>query len=841
METRSMTVHTTPHERSPCPCGCAPCEDTCCGVDCLVAPRFFCGQLLTDQDLSALVGWTRDKLRLQRYRDGWGVVCGLEVRCSGEASSVVVGRGYAISCCGDDIVVCDDTLLDLSGACGDEIDPCGDVYAEPDPRERYRLEGAGGIQPQHRELLPRKSATHDSGHDERLHVVDVYVDYAEQPTDAQTALGRSACGEVGECEFSRVREQASLRWERAGPNDPVTAAATRWKEAYDSTLNVLRRFRDTFGTLAGAAPEDVRRWLVSWIDANPLSQFCFLRDRICAVQAESLTREATVARYLFMLVQDARNGFLGCDCFECGRDRGVLLARVYMREEEDAPHRRGSPRCHVERIDPYPPFRRPLQSECWPAPLGSVNAGQVIWHRAEEACTRLADLGVRAAGTADFVVPPTLAELEAALDCDPLVRCGESRVVQIHDAGPLGRRVVGFCGGVGDRRLGLAVDKGSQFTEARPNQDISYSVDVANSGEVTLDVTVEDDHAGFVGQIELPPGRSHRFGFSAVVPSDAVEAHTNTVKATGTAEDGRSVTEIASYTLRVVAPSLALGLEKTCVPELAKPAEVVEYRFTVNNPNDDDLDVEVDDAQIGPVGRVTVAGGTSQTLTQRWQVPEDAPSTITNKATATATTSSGDGRTVTAEDEHTLEVAIPEPEPKRPGLRVSKRGPASARPGDAIPYAIIVANTGNVDLHVALLDEEAGVKEEFDLPVADPTRQFAGRSEMPGHTRALNNTAIAIGTTQDGEEVHAEGTWTVALGRAVEPERDVLGDETSVLSLGGIGRVRARLLAGADIHTLGDLADVPFERLEEILASDALVTAKLIEDWQKQAREAARR
>src|SRR3990170_2570665 len=125
-----MMVHTDTQPKSngtaqPCPCGCAPCDEACCGLDCLVQPRFFCGQLLTDQDLNTFLHWTQDKLRLSRYRDGWGVACGLEVACDPEnPTGVIVHPGYAVSCCGDDIIVCEPAKLDLRRACDAPADPC---------------------------------------------------------------------------------------------------------------------------------------------------------------------------------------------------------------------------------------------------------------------------------------------------------------------------------------------------------------------------------------------------------------------------------------------------------------------------------------------------------------------------------------------------------------------------------------------------------------------------------------------------------------------------------------------------------------------------------------------
>jgi hypothetical protein len=85
---------------------CQPCPD-CGGLECLCRPRFFAGQLLTEQDLNRLEDYVVAKNRLHnRYLFGSGVVCGLEVRCNPCGDVVTVMPGYALSPCGDDIIVC---------------------------------------------------------------------------------------------------------------------------------------------------------------------------------------------------------------------------------------------------------------------------------------------------------------------------------------------------------------------------------------------------------------------------------------------------------------------------------------------------------------------------------------------------------------------------------------------------------------------------------------------------------------------------------------------------------------------------------------------------------------
>jgi len=99
------------HEKS-APDECSSCERTC-----LERPRYFCGQLLTEEDLNAEQRYQKEKNRLHnRFLHGWGVVCGLKVTCHPKCSSkgnVLVEKGYAIDCCGNDILVCRDEPFDL--------------------------------------------------------------------------------------------------------------------------------------------------------------------------------------------------------------------------------------------------------------------------------------------------------------------------------------------------------------------------------------------------------------------------------------------------------------------------------------------------------------------------------------------------------------------------------------------------------------------------------------------------------------------------------------------------------------------------------------------------------
>ncbi|MEJ8837992.1 hypothetical protein [Ramlibacter sp. AN1133] len=123
-----------------------PCADerpacaACGGLQCLCRPRFFPGQLLSDEDLNRLQRYVIDKNRLHnRYLQGWGVACGLEVVCDPCASGgVIVRSGYALSPCGDDIVLCNDQAVDLCtliSDCRPQAEPVCDPPYQALPRE----------------------------------------------------------------------------------------------------------------------------------------------------------------------------------------------------------------------------------------------------------------------------------------------------------------------------------------------------------------------------------------------------------------------------------------------------------------------------------------------------------------------------------------------------------------------------------------------------------------------------------------------------------------------------------------------------------------------------------
>lgn len=365
MVNRNMTWGTSQTGTQSCMCGCAPCEELSCSLDCLEQPRFFCGQLLSDRDLTALLTWTQEKLRLGRFRGGWGVVCGLEVLCAGTSrTSVVVKPGYAVSECGDDIIVCEDMHAPaLAALCTPPDAACRDLGHEQKPHEGAAVDTFefAGMEVAHNQL----------------HAFDLVLSYAELQTSPQTALGRNICGQAVPCEYSRVREVARLSWQKVDPYaDPPAPDTKSWATGYQKILTDIAAI-NTWQVFADA------------LAAQPPQRFCFLAD-LAAKQGKD-AGDKPPENVLLWLLLDRLRAYLNRSCFSVKHSNGMPIARVWVHSgDTQALHP-----CTILLIDSMPPYRRPYGPVEWPAPAGQINLGQFIGHRYAEVARRLADYGVR--------------------------------------------------------------------------------------------------------------------------------------------------------------------------------------------------------------------------------------------------------------------------------------------------------------------------------------------------------------------------------------------------------------------------------------------------------------
>ena len=197
-------------------CGCGASGDGCgCGCGCnpgvFVQPNFFAGQLLTDDDLQALTTYVVTKQRMHnRFLVGSGVACGLAVTCHPcGGGRVIVQPGYAVDCCGNDILVPCAVELDINAMvralrislqgqdCGD---PCAEPVKDRSPQSRSAPAAAG--QPG---TLPTPDDHPEETTTKRGRRYCLYLDYCEEPADLVSPYTQDDSCAVT-CQPSRLRE-----------------------------------------------------------------------------------------------------------------------------------------------------------------------------------------------------------------------------------------------------------------------------------------------------------------------------------------------------------------------------------------------------------------------------------------------------------------------------------------------------------------------------------------------------------------------------------------------------------------------------------------------------------
>jgi hypothetical protein len=193
--------------------GCTTCNDQG-----FARPAFFAGQLLTEEDLQALGDYVVGKNRLHnRHLFGDGVVCGLEVTCNpcgGE--TVTVHPGYALDCCGNDLLLSCPTELNINAMarslrremlgghdCGD---PCADKRQQP-PTTTPGQTGETGTKIGGSEIVkgsPLRDKTSAAAPLTRHYCL--YAHYCEEKTDPVSPYSTDDGCNFQVCQPTRVRE-----------------------------------------------------------------------------------------------------------------------------------------------------------------------------------------------------------------------------------------------------------------------------------------------------------------------------------------------------------------------------------------------------------------------------------------------------------------------------------------------------------------------------------------------------------------------------------------------------------------------------------------------------------
>jgi hypothetical protein len=357
-----MNVATRARDQvQPCGCGCSDCQGGCCDLDCLSRPNFFCGQVLTDDDLKALVDWTNAKAALQRYTTGWGVAHGLEVSCwhTAKASGVKVSAGYAIDCCGRDIVVCEPLTYQFK--CDKPFDPCCKKKDEAPNNDNTEGDDTKLA------CIPASE----------LRAFELCIAFDEKHTAGQRPLARGGCGPLADCQATRIIETGRLYAKEI--TDPCVVHPA---DRTDEYRRKLKSFIDELTEYK--TPKALRDWVY-----GKLHSFCFVEECLCEL---SPNEQVPMAQWYGYVIQDWRNDYFQTACDPCAGNicegDGVPLARVWVWDRSKDNCRS----CSVVYIDAYPPYRRFLSNDC-SSQSDCLDLTKYIWRDVEEVRLELHKLG----------------------------------------------------------------------------------------------------------------------------------------------------------------------------------------------------------------------------------------------------------------------------------------------------------------------------------------------------------------------------------------------------------------------------------------------------------------
>jgi hypothetical protein len=148
----------------------------------LARTRFFDGMVLTQADLEAEQRFWRVKRRLTNRALGTGVVWGLRLRWDARRRIFVLGPGYALDCCGNDLVV----------ECPTEVSEAS-LLATADPELRSASSG----------FVTNAAAS-------RVRRAGVVLQYVECPEEPRPVHLDPCAPPSSRCEPSRIRETTRL-------------------------------------------------------------------------------------------------------------------------------------------------------------------------------------------------------------------------------------------------------------------------------------------------------------------------------------------------------------------------------------------------------------------------------------------------------------------------------------------------------------------------------------------------------------------------------------------------------------------------------------------------------
>jgi len=234
---------------------------------------------------------------------------------------------------------------------------------------------------------------------------------------------------------------------------------------------------------------------------------------------------------------------------------------------------------------------------------------------------------------------------------------------------------------------------------AHVGDTITYEITVTNSGQTALSNVVVTDplFGGVIGTIpSLAVGASETFYPQHTILDTDADPLPNTVTASGLDLLGETKTDLASWSVDIIHPAIAV--DKTVDPEVIAFGGAVLYTYRVENTGDVDLtDITLVDDVLGDLGALLPQTELAAGEVMMVYAPYDVTADVTNVATVT-----GDDpldMEVTAEDDATVDV-------RNPAITIVKSAdPDVIYEGELVTYTYLIENTGDTDLWDITLDD----------------------------------------------------------------------------------------------------------------------------------------
>jgi len=181
----------------------------------LVRTKFFDGMILTQADLENEQRYWRLKRRLTNRALGQGVVWGLRARWDNLRNVIALGPGYALDCCGNDLVV----------ECATE-QSLADLWNRADPLIKARDPAS----------FSRASSFVNNA--PRLTTACLVLQYVECPQDARPVQTDACTPPSSRCESSRIRETTRLALVPPPPAAPPTCIDDLFEDLEQIKLSI---------------------------------------------------------------------------------------------------------------------------------------------------------------------------------------------------------------------------------------------------------------------------------------------------------------------------------------------------------------------------------------------------------------------------------------------------------------------------------------------------------------------------------------------------------------------------------------------------------------------------